>query len=162
MPPDMDIALYEPDLPQNTGTMLRLAACMDVTAHVIEPCGFPFSIKAMKRSLMDYADHVSLARHESYEAFDAWRKGAGRRLVLLSTKASLPYDDFAFQGDDILMVGRESKGVPDDIAMQADARVLIPMKAGVRSLNVAVSLAMVLGEAMRQTGGYKPFTKGQS
>ena len=150
----MDIALYEPDLPQNTGTMLRLGACLDVPVHVIEPAGFPFSLRAMKRSLMDYADHVTLTRHDDHAAFERWRHDAGRRLVLLSTKASEPYTGFAFRPDDILMVGRESKGVPDAVAMAADARLRIPMKPGVRSLNVAVSLAIVLGEALRQTKGY--------
>ncbi len=147
----MEIALFEPDQPQNTGTMLRLAACMGVPAHVIEPCGFPFSHKAFRRSAMDYADLVELHHHMDFDSFNAARKALGKRLVLLTTKSPEPYTAFSFNPDDILVVGSESTGAPDYVHESADARVTIPMAAGARSLNVAVSMAMVLGEALRQT-----------
>ncbi|WP_286828190.1 MULTISPECIES: tRNA (cytidine(34)-2'-O)-methyltransferase [Kordiimonas] len=147
----MDIAIFQPDQPQNTGTMLRLAACMDVPAHVIEPCGFPFSAKAFRRSAMDYADLVQLHHHGDWQAFEAWRTGQRKRLVLLTTKADCAYTEFAFEPDDILMVGSESSGAPDFVHDKADARITIPMQQAARSINVAVSLAMVIGEALRQT-----------
>jgi len=150
----MDIALYQPDQPQNTGTLLRLGACMDCPVHVIEPCGFPFSARALKRSAMDYADFVTLNHHIDWPAFEDWRKQRGRRLVLLTTKADCAYTDFTFAPDDILMVGSESSGVPGEVHAAADARVTIPMVAEARSINVAVSMAMVLGEALRQTNGW--------
>ena len=127
--------------------MIRLAACFDVGIDVIEPCGFPFSVKALRRSAMDYADIADIARHISWEAFQASRTG---RLILLSTKAATPLWDFTFQPGDTLMMGRESAGVPDDVAMACDARLLIPMPGGARSLNVAVSAGIALGEAARQ------------
>ena len=147
----MEIALFEPDQPQNTGTMLRLAACMGVPAHVIEPCGFPFSHKAFRRSAMDYADLVELHHHMDFDSFNGARKAAGKRLILLTTKSSEPYTAFTFTPGDILVVGSESTGAPDYVHESADARVTIPMATGARSLNVAVSMAMVLGEALRQT-----------
>jgi tRNA (cytidine/uridine-2'-O-)-methyltransferase len=147
----MEIALFEPDQPQNTGTMLRLAACMAVPAHVIEPCGFPFSSKAFRRSAMDYADLVELHHHRDWDSFNEARKSAGKRLILLTTKAPASYTEFDFTADDILLVGSESSGAPDHVHEAADARVTIPMAAGARSLNVALSMAMVLGEALRQT-----------
>jgi len=151
----MEIALFEPDQPQNTGTMLRLAACMGVAAHVIEPCGFPFSSKAFRRSAMDYADLVELHHHRDWDSFNAARKSAGKRLILLTTKAPAPYTKFDFTKDDILLVGSESSGAPDHVHDAVDARVTIPMAAGARSLNVALSMAMVLGEAIRQTTASK-------
>jgi len=150
----MHIALFQPDIPQNTGTMLRMAACLDVEAHIIEPAGFPVSDRAFRRAGMDYLDVVSIRRHVSWEHFEAWRVEAGLRLVLASTRASVPYTEFSFKPDDILMVGRESAGVPDDVHERADARIIIPMRPSLRSINVAVALAMVLGEALRQTGRF--------
>ncbi|WP_068086368.1 tRNA (cytidine(34)-2'-O)-methyltransferase [Polycladidibacter stylochi] len=149
-----DIVLYQPDIPQNTGTILRLAACMDVTVHLIEPAGFPLSDHALKRAGMDYIERAKLTRHISWQAFRDWQLGTGRRLLLLSTKASHTYTEFTYQPDDLLLMGRESSGVPDEIHDLADARLLIPMKNGMRSLNMAVTTGMVLGEAMRQTGGF--------
>ena len=148
----MDIALFEPDQPQNTGTMLRLGACMGTAVHIIEPCGFPFSVKALRRAAMDYVDHVVIHHHLDWDAFSNWCADHDRRLVLLTTKSSARYTDFAFEDDDILLVGRESAGVPESVAKAADARVRIPMTKEARSLNVAISMGMVLGEAIRQTG----------
>ncbi|KKJ77718.1 tRNA methyltransferase [Kiloniella litopenaei] len=152
----MRLALYQPDIPQNTGTMLRMAACLDVAVDIIEPCGFVLNDKRMKRSGMDYLDQTELVRHTSWDAFNNNRLASARpkRLILLSTKATTTYPDFSFEPDDILMVGRESAGVPDDVHKAVDHSVLIPMAAGVRSLNIAVSAAIVLGEALRQTGGF--------
>ncbi|MBA5775732.1 tRNA (cytidine(34)-2'-O)-methyltransferase [Stappia sp. F7233] len=149
-----DIALFEPDIPVNTGTILRLAACMGTTVHLIEPAGFPLSDHSLKRAGMDYLERAALRRHLNWVSFDEWRRGERRRLVLLSTSASLPYSEFAFGSDDILLFGRESAGVPEPVHDAADARLLIPMAQGLRSLNVAVSAAMVLGEALRQTASF--------
>jgi tRNA (cytidine/uridine-2'-O-)-methyltransferase len=148
--PPVTLALYEPDIPQNCGTMLRLCACLGHDAAIIEPAGFPVSDRTFRRSGMDYLDHVNVTRHMNFEAFEAWRALAARRLVLLSTKASLPYWRFAYAKGDILLVGRESSGVPDAVRACADAGVTIPMVAPLRSLNVAVAAAMVIGEAVRQ------------
>src|SRR5262245_48932614 len=147
----MRIALFEPDIPQNTGTVLRLAACLGIEAHIIEPAGFPTSDRAFRRAGMDYLDQVEIARHASWEAFEAWRRGAGARLILFTTRASRPYLDHAFRSDDVLLFGRESAGVPDKVHAAADARLVIPMREGLRSLNVAVAAAMAAGEAIRQT-----------
>ena len=147
----MDIALYQPDQPPNTGTLLRLGACMDVPVHIIEPCGFPFSPKAIKRYAMDYADHVQMHHHLDWTIFQNWHQMSHRRLVLLTTRSTTVYSDFSFQPDDILIVGSESAGVPEGVHAYCDARVTVPMKAEVRSLNIAVALSMVLGEALRQT-----------
>jgi tRNA (cytidine/uridine-2'-O-)-methyltransferase len=148
------LALYQPDIPQNCGTMLRLCACLGVEAAIIEPAGFPVSDRHFRRSGMDYLDAVNVTRHIAWRAFEDWRAPTGRRLVLLSTSAALPFTDFTFAPDDILMVGRESAGVPADVHEAADARILIPIRPGMRSLNVAVCAAMALGEALRQTGLY--------
>ena len=157
----MRIALYEPDIPQNTGTILRLCACLGVEAHIVEPAGFPVSDRAFRRAGMDYLDRVSIVRHASWDAFDSWRKiSAGQsagldhaaRLVLFTTRGSVSYLEHAFRRDDVLMFGRESAGVPDHIHAAADARLVIPIRPGMRSLNVAAACAMALGEAMRQTG----------
>jgi len=150
----MDIALYQPDQPPNTGTLLRLGACMDVPVHVIEPCGFPFSRRALRRYAMDYADLVTLHHHLDWDAFEAWRHANKRRLILLTTASQTPYHLFEFCSDDILLVGSESKGAPENVHTAADARVNVPMMPTVRSLNVAVSMAMVLGEALRQNDGW--------
>lgn len=146
-----DIALYQPDIPQNTGTILRLAACMNVTVHLIEPAGFPLSDSALKRAGMDYLERAALQRHITFAAFDDWRRTEARRLILLTTKSEKAYVDCAFHESDILLMGRESAGVPDDVHRLADERLTIPMAPGLRSINVAVSAGMVLGEALRQT-----------
>jgi len=149
----MHLALYQPDIPQNTGTLIRLGACLNVPVEIIEPCGFPFSIKALRRSGMDYIETAQLTHHVDWAAFRAHPARAEGRLVLLTTRANGPYTDFAFQPGDTLLLGRESAGVPENVHEAADARVVIPLAAHARSLNVAVAAAMVLGEALRQTGG---------
>ena len=149
----MQIALFQPDIPQNTGTILRLCACLGAAAHIIEPAGFPISDRHFRRAGMDYLDHVTLMRHDSWSKFQQWRSDAGHRLVLFTTKAASSYLDYRYQTADILLFGRESAGVTDEVAAAADARLLIPIKPGLRSLNVAMAAAMALGEAFRQTGG---------
>jgi tRNA (cytidine/uridine-2'-O-)-methyltransferase len=149
----MQIAIFQPDIPQNTGTILRLCACLDVQAHIIEPAGFPISDRHFRRAGMDYLDHVTLVRHDSWSKFEQWRREKGYRLVLFTTKAAGSYLDHRYSEADILLFGRESAGVPDEVAAAADARLVIPIKAGLRSLNVAIAAAMALGEALRQTQG---------
>jgi tRNA (cytidine/uridine-2'-O-)-methyltransferase len=148
----MRIALFQPDIPQNTGTILRLCACLDVVAHIIEPAGFPVSDRHFRRAGMDYLDQVTIVRHDSWTQFGQWRAADGGRLVLFSTKGAMPYLDHRFATDDILLFGRESAGVPDEVVAAADARLVIPIKPSLRSLNVAMAVAMALGEALRQTG----------
>jgi len=148
----MHVALYEPDIAQNTGTILRLAACLGVEAHIIEPAGFPVSDRAFRRAGMDYLEQVRLTRHASWSAFEQWRRSAGLRLVLLTTRATTSYLAHHFTNDDVLMLGRESSGVPDAVHAAADARLTIPMRTGLRSLNVAMACAMVVSEALRQIG----------
>jgi tRNA (cytidine/uridine-2'-O-)-methyltransferase len=148
----MQIALFQPDIPQNTGTILRLCACLDVEAHIIEPAGFPVSDRHFRRAGMDYLDQVTITRHDSWPKFQQWRNDKGCRLILFTTKASVSYLDYCYGEADILLFGRESAGVPDEVARAADARLVIPIRPGMRSLNVAVSAAMALGEALRQTG----------
>ena len=150
----MRIALYEPDIPQNTGTILRLAACLGVEAHIVEPTGFPSSDRAFRRAGMDYLDQVSLRRHQSWAAFNAWRQSEGLRLLLLTTAAGTSYLDCAYQAGDILMLGRESAGVPQAVHQAADLRLKVPMRPNLRSINVAMTAAMALGEALRQTNGF--------
>ena len=147
----MQIALFQPDIPQNTGTILRLCACLDLPAHIIEPAGFAFSDRLFRRAGMDYLDNVSLTRHDSWTKFEAWRVENGYRLVLFTTKAASHYLDFRYSASDILLFGRESAGVTEDVVAAADARLVIPIKPGLRSLNVAMSAAMAAGEALRQT-----------
>ena len=147
----MQIALFQPDIPPNTGTVLRLCACLDVTAHIIEPAGFAVSDRAFRRAGMDYLDQVTLIRHDSWEKFEEWRREAGSRLLLFTTKGAVSYLDFRYGASDILLFGRETVGVPEMVAAAADARLRIPIKAGLRSLNVAVAVAMAIGEALRQT-----------
>ena len=149
----MRLVLYEPDIPQNTGTLLRLAACLGVAVDLIEPCGFVLDDRRLRRAGMDYLDGVALTRHASW---DAYRAAAAGRLVLLTTRAETPYADFAFAATDRLMVGRETGGVPAPLHAQADARLRIPMRPGQRSLNVACAAAIVVGEALRQTGWPAP------
>jgi tRNA (cytidine/uridine-2'-O-)-methyltransferase len=150
----MPIALFEPDIPQNTGTILRLAACFGIEAHLIEPAGFPTSDRAFRRAGMDYLDAVKLMRHVSWDAFETWRNAQGLRLVLFTTRASMSYLDHRYAPRDILLFGRESAGVPDHVHAAADVRLRIPMQAGLRSLNVAMTCAMAVGEALRQTRGF--------
>jgi len=152
--PAMIIALYEPDIPQNTGTILRLGACLGIAVHIVGPAAFPTNEKAFRRAGLDYLDHVSVVNHVSFGTFEDWRKQEGRRIVLLSTKASNAHIDLAYRDSDVLLCGRESAGVPEEVHQAADERVRVPMRQDLRSLNVAVSLAMVLGEALRQTGGF--------
>ena len=147
----MRLALYQPDIPQNTVTMLRLCACLGVEAHIIEPAGFPVSDRHFRRAGMDYLDQVEIMRHASWTAFTNWRIANNLRVVLFTTKAAQPYLDYTYRTDDILLMGRESAGVPDEVAATADARVVIPIAAGLRSMNVAMAAAMALGEALRQT-----------
>jgi tRNA (cytidine/uridine-2'-O-)-methyltransferase len=148
----MQVALFQPDIPQNTGTILRLCACLDVAAHIIEPAGFPVSDRHFRRAGMDYLDQVSIMRHDSWSTFEQWRNQKGYRLVLFSTKGVGGYLEYRYGVDDILLFGRESAGVPDEVVAAADARLTIPIKPGLRSLNVAMAAAMALGEALRQTG----------
>jgi tRNA (cytidine/uridine-2'-O-)-methyltransferase len=150
----MRIALYEPDIPQNTGTILRLAACLGVEAHIVEPAGFPTTDRAFRRAGMDYLDQVAIVRHASFPAFEDWRRTAGARLLLFTTAASASYLDHAYRSDDVLMFGRESAGVPEPVHRAADARLKVPMRPTLRSINVAMAAAMALGEAMRQTNGF--------
>jgi tRNA (cytidine/uridine-2'-O-)-methyltransferase len=145
------IALYQPDIAGNTGTILRLAACFGLGVDIIEPAGFDLSDRNLKRAGLDYLASVTLVRHVNWETFQASREAAGRRLVLASTKAALPYTRFAFAASDTLLFGRESAGVPESVHQAADARLVIPMVEGQRSLNLAMSVAMISGEALRQT-----------
>jgi len=148
----MRLALYEPDIPQNTGTIMRLCACLGVPLDIIEPCGFMLSDRNLKRAGMDYLDSLDMTKHASWEAFRA--NTAGKRIVLLTTKTDKSFLDFGFDKDDILLAGRESAGVPDDVNSSCAARVTIPMAKGARSLNVAVACSMALSEALRQTGRF--------
>jgi len=146
----MRIALYEPDIPQNTGTILRLCACLGIEAHIIEPSGFPVTDRAFRRAGMDYIDNVSIARHASFAAFEEWRRQERLQLVLLTTAADRSYLDHAYTADQVLLFGRESAGVPTAVHERADIRLRIPMQSGMRSLNIAVAAAMVAGEALRR------------
>lgn len=147
------IALYQPDIPHNTGAILRFAACVGVDVDIIEPAGFDLSDRGLKRAGMDYVERAVLRRHISFDAFEDWRAGSGGRLVLLSTKAEQAYTEFAFRPDDLLLFGRESAGVPESVHEKAEARLIVPMRPGLRSINLAMTVAMVTGEALRQTGG---------
>ncbi len=150
----MRLALFQPDIPQNTGTLLRLGACLDLPIDIIEPCGFLFNEKAMKRAGMDYINIATYRRHNSWQDFLEYRNQHPQeygRLVLMTTKASIPYTDFKFEPNDIILMGRESAGVPDSIHQMVDSRLIIPMNQNARSINVAISAVMVIGEALRQT-----------
>ena len=149
----MRLALYQPDIPQNLGGAMRLCACLGVGLDVIEPCGFPLGDRAVRRAAMDYAALAEVRRHDSWAEYLAGRPGGGR-LLLLTTRGATPYPAFAFRPDDTLLVGRESAGAPEEVHAAADARLIVPMRPGARSLNVVVAAAMVLGEALRQTGGF--------
>jgi tRNA (cytidine/uridine-2'-O-)-methyltransferase len=147
----MRLALFEPDIPQNAGALIRLGACLGVGIDIIEPCGFLLSDAKFRRAGMDYVSHADIVRHDSWSAFHDSQSG---RLVLLTTGATLPYTDFAFAPGDILLLGRESAGVPAHVHEMANARLRIPLLPGLRSLNVAQAGAMALGEALRQTSGF--------
>src|SRR5258706_2876790 len=148
----MRLALFKPDIAQNTGAMLRLGACMAVPVDIIEPCGFVFSQAKLKRSAMDYLAAATFVRHQSWEKYLQAREPG--RIVLLTTRAAMTYELFSFAPNDTILVGRESAGVPDAVHQRADAHLRIAMKSGLRSLNVAQAAAMVLGEALRQTGNF--------
>ena len=148
----MIIALFQPDMAGNAAAAIRLAACFDLPISIIEPTGFVFDAKRLRRVGMDYLDRAEIVRWPSFRAFDSARRQEGRRLVLLTTKGAIAHHDARFSTSDILLAGRESGGVPDDVHDGADLRVRLPMAANVRSLNVVTALSMVLGEALRQTG----------
>ena len=151
---DLRLALYQPDIPQNAGTLLRLSACLDVAVDIIEPCGFVFDDRKLRRAGMDYLDQARFQRHRSWQAFHDELRAQGRRLILLTTGGETRHDRFPFAPGDTIMVGRESAGVPPEVALAAQARIRIPMKAGARSLNVALAAALVTGEALRQLDGF--------
>jgi tRNA (cytidine/uridine-2'-O-)-methyltransferase len=152
----LTLALFEPDIPQNTGTMLRMCACLGIDAVLIEPAAFSITDPRFRRAVMDYIEHVRLTPHPSWRAFLAWRVETPGRLILLTTRASAVYTNFAYAAGDVLLVGRESAGVPDEVRAAADTCVRVPMQSGLRSLNVALAAAMVAGEALRQIRGASP------
>jgi tRNA (cytidine/uridine-2'-O-)-methyltransferase len=152
----MRLALYAPDIPQNTGTILRLAACLGLSVDVIGPAGFDLTDRALRRAALDYLDHADITRHQGFADFEAERGRIGSRLVVLSTRATRSYATFEFRPTDTLLLGRESAGVPEAVHAAADASIRIPMRRQLRSLNVAVAAAIVVGEALRQTEGYPP------
>ena len=154
------LALFQPDIPQNTGTMLRLSACLGVPVEIVEPAGFDVSDRHFRRSGLDYLERAAVNRHSSWAAFEAWRASQGARLVLATTRGELPYAEHRFRSDDVILLGRESAGVPDAVHAAADIRIFVPMRAGLRSLNVAVAAAMILGEALRQTASF-PALQGE-
>ncbi|HWL03582.1 MAG TPA: tRNA (cytidine(34)-2'-O)-methyltransferase [Xanthobacteraceae bacterium] len=147
----MQIALYQPDIPQNAGTILRLCACLDVSAHIIEPAGFPVSDRHFRRAGMDYLDKVRITRHASWAQFDAWRRAENFPMALFTTRGDASYLAHRYDDRDILLFGRESAGVPDAVHAAADTRLTIPMRQDLRSINLAMTVAMALGEALRQT-----------
>jgi len=148
------LALFQPDIPQNAGTMIRMAACLGIAVDIVEPSAFDVSDRHFRRSGMDYLERAAVRRHDSFAAFNDWRRAQGHRLVLAETDGAVPLPDFAFRPSDIVLVGRESAGVTADVHAAAEASLHIPMRAGLRSLNVALAAAMVMGEALRQTGGF--------
>jgi len=150
----MRLALFQPDIPQNLGAAIRLGACLGAPVDVIEPCGFPLSDRALQRAALDYAQIADVTRHPSWSSFRTESARKNSRLVLLTTKGATPLTDFRFEADDILLMGRESAGVPEEVHAAADARLVIPLIRGARSLNVVTAAAIALGEALRQTGGF--------
>ncbi len=152
----MRLALFQPDIPQNTGTLIRLGACLGVPVDIIEPTGFPWSDKALKRAGLDYWELADVIRHVSWETYLTCRPVSAGRLILLTTKSAEPYASFAFHPSDTLLLGRETAGVPPEVHAAVDARITIPMRPPARSLNVAIAAAMVLGEALRQTESFGP------
>ncbi|TVQ32218.1 MAG: tRNA (cytidine(34)-2'-O)-methyltransferase [Geminicoccaceae bacterium] len=149
------LALFQPDIPQNVGATVRLAAGLGMRLHLIEPFGFVYAARKLRRTALDYHSFADVKRHASFAAFEAWRNAHAGRLVLLTTRAATDYTAVAFAADDILMAGRESAGAPDEVHAAAELRVRIPLLPEVRSLNVVTSLAMVAGEALRQTRAAK-------
>lgn len=149
----MKIALYQPDIAQNLGAAMRLSACFGVTLEIIEPCGFPLTSKALRRTAMDYGEPSSLIRHKSWKFFAQSEQSKSNRLVLLTTKAAMPISDFTFAQNDTLLFGRESAGVPEEVHEAAHARVFIPLAGNARSFNLVSSASIALFEALRQTGG---------
>lgn len=147
----MKIALYQPDIPQNLGAMMRLCACTGTSLDIIEPCGFLWNERKIKQSAMDYYDKISLQRHNNWDKFFDIHQGQGRRIVLMTTKSSEPYYDFKFHDTDILLAGRESAGVPEEVHNAVHGRICIPMTGDFRSLNIVNATSMILGEAIRQT-----------
>lgn len=150
----MKLALFEPDIPHNVGSFIRLSACMGTELNIIEPCGFVWDERKLKHAALDYIDHAHIRRHTSFAQFEIWRAAQPARLILLTTKTDLTYVNFAFEPHDILLLGRESAGVPPEVAASCDAKVAISLEASARSLNVVVAAAMVLGEALRQTNQF--------
>jgi tRNA (cytidine/uridine-2'-O-)-methyltransferase len=154
----VELALYQPDIARNTGQLLRLGACFGIKVHIIHPTGFPLTRRELKPGALDYLDSADMTEHDSYQHFDSWRRAVGKRLVLLTTRASISSYDAEYRETDVLMAGRESIGVPEAVAADADLRVRIPMRSGLRSINVALAATVVLGEAMRQTNGFASLT----
>lgn len=152
--PTLRLALYQPDIPQNAGTMIRMAACLGIAVEIVEPAAFDVSDRHFRRSGMDYLERAAVSRHDSFATFESWRREAGHRLVLAETDGEVRHVDFTFRPGDIVMVGRESAGVGPEVYAAADASLHIPMQTGLRSLNVALAAAMVLGEALRQLNGF--------
>lgn len=146
----LSLALFQPDIPQNLGAAMRLCACLGIQLHVIEPCGFPWKDQKIKKSAMDYKALIDIQRHESWDVFS--QNTSGRRKILMTTKTDLSYTNFKFFPDDILLAGRESSGVPQEVHKASDAKITIPMKGQARSMNVINASSMILGEALRQTG----------
>ena len=153
----MRIAMFQPDIPQNAGAVIRLSACLNIPVDIIEPCGFLLDDRRLKRVLMDYGARAEVERHASWQDWQAARKPF--RILLLTTQGAVAYTDFHFQDTDILLLGRESAGVPAEIHAEADARLIIPIVSGARSLNVVTAAAIVIGEALRQTGGFDEVLK---
>ena len=149
----VQLALYQPDIPQNLGSAIRLCACLDTPLDVIEPCGFPWNDRKIRQSGMDYMDAITINRHSSWDRFFENYHGK-QRIILMTTKSPHNFTEFTFQPDDILLAGRESSGVPDDIHACADGRVIVPLKPGLRSFNIINASAMILSEALRQTDGF--------
>lgn len=148
------LALFQPDIPQNTGTLIRMAACLGFAVDIVEPAAFDVSDRHFRRSGMDYLERATVTRHDSFRAFEEWRRASGHRLVLAETDGETPLPEFGFRPGDIVMVGRESAGVTTDVRAAAEVSLHIPMRAGLRSINVALAAAMVMTEALRQTGGF--------
>lgn len=156
-PSPLRLALYEPDIPQNAGTLFRLGACLGVPVDLIEPAGFDASDRNLKRAGMDYLGHVTIRRHLSFAHFEDWRANTGQRLVLATTKGAVSHIAFAFRPGDIILLGRESAGVPEAVHAAADARIAIPLQAGLRSLNIAIAGGILVAEALRQLDAFPAF-----
>jgi tRNA (cytidine/uridine-2'-O-)-methyltransferase len=152
----MRLALFQPDIPQNLGGAIRLAACLGVWLDVIEPCAFPLSDRALRRTAMDYGAAAQIQRHDGWESFHGHMRAEGRRILLFTTKGAAPFHQFAYRADDVLLFGRESAGAPDAVHAAADARLIVPIRPETRSLNVVTTAAMALGEALRQASAFPP------